>query len=129
MKPAVKVLVDTYNHERFIENAIVSVLEQDFPSSETEILVVNDGSSDRTAEIVGKFRSPVALFEKQTEDRHPRLTSESRRLRVRSSPSLMGTIVGARQVLASLTPFTRTRQSISLGTEFLWPIRILAKSL
>ena len=29
--PLVTVLIDTYNHERFIEEAIVSVLEQDFP--------------------------------------------------------------------------------------------------
>ena len=28
-KPYVSVLIDTYNHERFIERAITSVLEQD----------------------------------------------------------------------------------------------------
>jgi len=39
--PAVTVLIDTYNHERFIEEAIVSVLQQDFPASEMEILVVD----------------------------------------------------------------------------------------
>ena len=38
-KPFVSVLIDTYNHERFIEKAIVSVLEQDFPAAEREILV------------------------------------------------------------------------------------------
>jgi glycosyltransferase involved in cell wall biosynthesis len=64
MKPAVTVLVDTYNHERFIECAIVSVLEQDFPSGEMEILVVDDGSTDRTPEIVGKFGSRVRLIRK-----------------------------------------------------------------
>ena len=36
------VLIDTYNHERFIEQAIVSVLEQDFQASEREIIVVDD---------------------------------------------------------------------------------------
>ena len=44
-KPFVSVLIDTYNHEeRFIEKAIVSVLEQDFPVKDREILVVDDGS-------------------------------------------------------------------------------------
>jgi glycosyltransferase involved in cell wall biosynthesis len=49
------VLIDTYNHERFIEKAIVSVLEQDFPAAEREILVVDDGSADRTPECKGEM--------------------------------------------------------------------------
>jgi glycosyltransferase involved in cell wall biosynthesis len=63
-KPFVSVLIDTYNHERFIEKAIVSVLEQDFPAGEREILVVDDGSSDRTPEIVRKFEPHVRLLRK-----------------------------------------------------------------
>jgi glycosyltransferase involved in cell wall biosynthesis len=54
-KPRVTVLIDTFNHERFIEEAIVSVLEQDFPRSEMEAIVVDDGSTDRTPEIIRKF--------------------------------------------------------------------------
>src|SRR5260370_25865257 len=61
----VSVLIDTYNHERFIEQAIVSALEQDFPASEREILVVDDGSTDRTPEIVRKFASQVRLLRKK----------------------------------------------------------------
>jgi hypothetical protein len=63
-RPAVTVLIDTYNHERFIEEAIVSVLEQDFPASEMEILVVDDGSTDRTPEIVQKFSARVRYLRK-----------------------------------------------------------------
>src|SRR5258707_4727552 len=63
--PFVSVLIDTYNHERFIEQAIVSALEQDFPASEREILVVDDGSTDRTPEIVRKFASQVRLLRKK----------------------------------------------------------------
>jgi alpha-1,6-rhamnosyltransferase len=63
-KPAVSVLVDTYNHERFIEEALVSVVEQDFPASDMEILVVDDGSTDRTPEIVRKFGPRVRLLRK-----------------------------------------------------------------
>lgn len=61
--PAVTVLIDTYNHERYIEEAIVSVLEQDFPRAEMEILVVDDGSIDRTPEIVRKFAPDVRLIQ------------------------------------------------------------------
>jgi GT2 family glycosyltransferase len=64
-KPFLSVLIDTYNHERFIEEAIVSVLEQDFPASDREIIVVDDGSADRTPEIVRKFEPQVRLLRKE----------------------------------------------------------------
>ena len=64
LRPFVSVLIDTYNQERFIEQAIASVLEQDFPAAEREILVVDDGSSDRTPEIVQKFAPQVRLLRK-----------------------------------------------------------------
>ena len=62
--PFVTVLIDTYNHHLFIEEAIHSVLQQDFPASETEILVVDDGSTDNTSEIVRKFAPRVRLLSK-----------------------------------------------------------------
>jgi len=63
-RPFASVLIDTYNHERFIEQAIVSVMEQDFPASEREILVVDDGSADRTPELIRKFEPQVRLLRK-----------------------------------------------------------------
>ncbi len=62
--PFVSVLIDTYNHERFIEEAIQSVLSQDFPAAEREILVVDDGSTDRTPEILAKFASQIRILRK-----------------------------------------------------------------
>lgn len=55
MKPLITALVDTCNHERYIEQALVSVLEQGLSPSELEIVVVDDGSADRTPEIIQKF--------------------------------------------------------------------------
>src|ERR1700747_2690422 len=63
--PQISVLIDTYNHERYIEQAIVSVLEQDFPVRGMEILVVDDGSTDRTPEIVKKFVPRVRYLRKE----------------------------------------------------------------
>jgi glycosyltransferase involved in cell wall biosynthesis len=64
-KPAITVLIDTYNHERFIEEALVSVVEQDFSPADMEIFVVDDGSTDRTPEIVRKFAPRVRLIRKK----------------------------------------------------------------
>src|ERR1051326_3821737 len=64
-RPFVTALIDTYNHETLIEEAIVSVLGQDFPRSEMEIVVVDDGSQDRTPDIVRKFAPGVRLLRKE----------------------------------------------------------------
>src|SRR6185312_2967593 len=63
-KPRISVLIDTYNHERFIDKAILSVLDQDMSLSEVEILVVDDGSTDRTPEIVSTYQPQVRLIQK-----------------------------------------------------------------
>jgi hypothetical protein len=64
-RPFISVLIDTYNHERFMEQAVVSVLEQDVAEAEREVIVVDDGSTDRTPEIVGKFAPRVRLIRKE----------------------------------------------------------------
>jgi glycosyltransferase involved in cell wall biosynthesis len=62
--PRVSVLIDTYNHERFIEQAIVSVLEQDVSAADMEVIVVDDGSTDGTLAIVRKFIPRVRYLRK-----------------------------------------------------------------
>ena len=63
-KPFITALVDTYNHEAFIEAAINSVIEQDFEAADTEILVVNDGSTDGTLELLRKFAPRIRILSK-----------------------------------------------------------------
>jgi glycosyltransferase involved in cell wall biosynthesis len=52
-QPTVSILIPAHNAGRFIEETLVSVLAQTF--TDFECLVINDGSTDRTAEIVEKF--------------------------------------------------------------------------
>ena len=64
-KPYITALIDTYNQERFIAEAVESVLAQDFPASEMEILVVDDGSTDSTPEIVRRYADRVRYIRKE----------------------------------------------------------------
>src|ERR1700741_534631 len=65
MKPLITALIDTYNHERYIEQALVSVLEQGLSSAELEIVVVDDGSTDKTPSIIQKFVPRVKRVRKK----------------------------------------------------------------
>jgi glycosyltransferase involved in cell wall biosynthesis len=46
---SISVIIPAFNAERFIEEAVASALQQTLPPS--EVIVVNDGSSDRTTEV------------------------------------------------------------------------------
>ena len=54
--PKISVVIAAYNHERYVANAIESVLAQDF--GDFEIILIDDGSTDRTFEIARDFRDP-----------------------------------------------------------------------
>lgn len=49
------IIVPTYNVEEFIGNCLDSLLDQDIAKQEYEILVINDGATDRSAEIAATY--------------------------------------------------------------------------
>lgn len=63
--PRFSVIIDTYNLGVFVEEAIESVLAQTFPKDRTEIIVVDDGSTDDTQERVKKYLHRIKYIHKE----------------------------------------------------------------
>src|SRR5580658_9400417 len=55
MQPLVSILICAFNAEKTIAETLESAMAQTWPN--TEIIVVNDGSNDRTADIVRQFKA------------------------------------------------------------------------
>ena len=52
MEPLISVIIPTYNYAAYIQEAINSITEQDYPKDKIEIIVVDDGSTDNTKEVL-----------------------------------------------------------------------------
>jgi len=63
--PRVSLIVAAYNEEKVIESKIRNCFELEYPRDKLEIIIVSDGSTDKTAEIVEDFRSigVIGLFD------------------------------------------------------------------
>jgi glycosyltransferase involved in cell wall biosynthesis len=53
-RPLVSIMMPAYNAEKYIGQAIESVLDQTY--SNWELIIVNDGSKDGTAKVIARFR-------------------------------------------------------------------------
>lgn len=82
--PFISVIIPVYNTERYIAEAIRSVLAQGY--SNLEIIVVNDGSTDGTAGVLASFGDSIRVI---TQDNHGQAHARNRGLR-----EAKGSIIG-----------------------------------
>lgn len=65
--PLISVIIPAYNHENFIGPAIESVFSQTV--SDFELIVINDGSTDRTGEVVQSYDDPrLSYYYQENQD-------------------------------------------------------------
>ena len=58
----VSVVVSVYNGEKYIEKCIKSILRQSYKN--IELIVVNDGSIDKTKKILDKYKESIVVINK-----------------------------------------------------------------
>ncbi len=60
--PPLTVIISAYNEETVIHEKIRQTLALDYPADRLEVLVVSDGSTDRTDEIVASYGDPRVML-------------------------------------------------------------------
>lgn len=58
--PLISIITPAYNSERFIGDAINSVLEQTYPN--WEMVIVDDCSTDKTVEVIKQYKDPRIIL-------------------------------------------------------------------
>ena len=55
----ISIIITTYNYARFIDECIISCINQIDCGLEYEILIVDDGSTDHTQKILSKYKKKI----------------------------------------------------------------------
>jgi cellulose synthase/poly-beta-1,6-N-acetylglucosamine synthase-like glycosyltransferase len=77
-RPRISVIIPTFNEEEYIERKLNNLLEQNYPSDLIEVLIVDDGSKDKTLNIAKEW------MKKHPELNVKLITSEARKGKVKS---------------------------------------------
>ena len=61
--PSISIIIPAYNEEKVIANTIEALISEDYPKK--EIVVVNDGSTDKTLEEANRYKNQIKVLSKE----------------------------------------------------------------
>ncbi len=64
IEPNITIVLPAYNEERHIEKKIINLLSLDYPKDKVQIIIVSDGSTDETDNIVKKYSDRNVALER-----------------------------------------------------------------
>jgi glycosyltransferase involved in cell wall biosynthesis len=64
--PKISIVMPSYNQGDFLEAAIVSIVEQDYPT--LELVVIDGGSADKSVSILEKYADAITFWSSEADD-------------------------------------------------------------
>ena len=87
--PKVSALMGAYNYAGYIAEAVRSAMEQEYPAELLELVIVDDGSTDNTAQIVGELMQRYPGRIKFVQQQNAGATAATNRAREEASGDLI----------------------------------------
>ncbi len=87
--PTVSFIVAAYNEERIIEQKIKNDLTLDYPKNKIEIIVVSDGSNDRTAQIIENLATTTNIVTLHSAERKGKTAALNRAIAIAKNDILV----------------------------------------
>ena len=56
---SISIIIPTYNSEKFLDECLYSIFQQDYPKELIEILIIDGGSKDNTIEVAKKYTNKI----------------------------------------------------------------------
>lgn len=64
----ISIIMPCYNNEKYVKHSIESVLNQKYDLNKIELILINDGSTDNTIEILNSYKnSNIKVIDKKNE--------------------------------------------------------------
>src|SRR3989344_6165738 len=64
MKPKISIIIPSYNEEKLLPRCLTALKNQNYPKENYEIMVLDNGSTDQTAQSAKKMGATVYLYTK-----------------------------------------------------------------
>ncbi|WP_050981367.1 glycosyltransferase family 2 protein [Caldisericum exile] len=113
----VSIIMPVYNAEKYVKDAIESVLAQTYPYF--ELIVVNDGSTDRSDEVIRSFKDKRIVYIKHEKNLG---VAEARNTALRIAKGKWGAVIDADDVwlkerLEKLIPIIAKNENFFVGDD------------